>query len=60
MESEIALYGEELLENLDEILALEKAEEQRDWKEWAQRALGQAMQVSYMALEICEGVTKAA
>ncbi len=35
MESEFELYGEELLENRDEILALEKAEERPDWKEWA-------------------------
>ncbi len=60
MESEFEPYGEELLENLDKILALEKAEVRPDWKEWAQGALGQAMHVSYMALEICDGVTKAA
>jgi hypothetical protein len=41
-ESEFEPHDEELLENLDKILALERAEEGPDWKEWVQRVLGQA------------------
>jgi hypothetical protein len=59
-ESGFEHYDDELLENLEEIFALEEAEEGPDGKVWVQRLLQKAMCVLYMVLEVCDTVTKAA
>jgi hypothetical protein len=58
LESDFEPFGEELLDVLDKILALEGAAEKSEREKWAWKSLQQAAYVSHLALEVHDDATK--